>query len=85
MKTKSAPAESMEKPRLYKKGKINGVPYIVIGIQKKDDGSGYCLKFINKDPKDPNGKTVGNVFVPGPLAKTLGRGLLDQIRDEEIL
>lgn len=85
MKTKLTTTESSQKPVLYKKGIFNETEYIVIGIKKKEDGSGFSLEFIDKDPNNPNGKTIGKIFIASPMAKTLGRAFLDQIKDEEIL
>ncbi len=82
---KSTTPKSTKKLPLYKRGIINGIEYIVIGIKKKEDDSGYFLEFIDRDPNNPDGKTVGRIFIPTPMAKTLGRGLLDQMRDEEII
>jgi len=65
------------------KGIINGQEYLVIGIHKRDDGSGYDLSFIDQDSNNKNGKVVGKVFITKNHATTLGKGLLDQLTDND--
>ena len=55
--------------------------FIVIGMTKVGDGSGYLLEFIGADKPDEEGKVIETVFIKSAPAKTLGEFLIGKSPD----
>lgn len=61
---------------IYKEGTKQS--YLVIGIKKLEDGTGFELEFISDDKNDPKGKIVEKIFVPKPMAITVAKKFLEK-------